>query len=281
VLKITNVEQGAERMTLITSLTPNGWRDLENTVADILRECGMAVQQQINVPLPRGSVDLDVLADEIIDGIRSKIVCECKDWRTNVPREKVHAFRTVMDETGANRGYIISRVGFQIGAVEAANATNVELLTFEQFQERYFDKWIARRCRAIEDAIGNFNVYYEPLGRPGYHALATDDERAAYDAVWERYAFAGVMLMGFSPYLRMLGNAPPLPPLPFDVAELERQGLPVPPEVRAASGYRELLALLQHYGGVGLEELRAVNPLTRGSAHDIVEELDAPMPPHR
>ncbi len=34
------------------------------------------------------------------------------------PREKVHAFRTVMDETGANRGYIISRVGFQIGAIE-------------------------------------------------------------------------------------------------------------------------------------------------------------------
>jgi hypothetical protein len=63
-----------------------------------------------------------------------------EDWRTNVPREKVHAFRTVMDETGANRGYIISRIGFQIGAIEAADATNAELLTFEQFQERYFDK---------------------------------------------------------------------------------------------------------------------------------------------
>jgi len=50
-------------MTLITNITPNGWRDLENMVADILRECGMAVQQ-INVPPPRGSVDLDVLAEE-------------------------------------------------------------------------------------------------------------------------------------------------------------------------------------------------------------------------
>ena len=79
-------------MTLITNITPNGWRDLENTVADILRECGMAVQQQVNVPLPRGSVDLDVLAEEILEGIRSKIVCECKDWRTNVPARRCMRF---------------------------------------------------------------------------------------------------------------------------------------------------------------------------------------------
>jgi len=269
-------------MPLITSINPNGWRDLENTVADILRECGMAVQQQVNVPLPRGSVDLDVLAEEIIEGITSKIVCECKDWRTNVPREKVHAFRTVMDETGANRGYIISRVGFQIGAIEAANATNAELLTFEQFQERYFDKWIARRCRDIEDAIGNFNVYYEPLGRPGYHALENDEARSAYDQVWEHYAFAGIMLMHFSPYMRMLRQAPALPALPFDVRELEVQGLMVPVEVKAARGYRELLQLLQHYATIGLKELREVNPLTSGKSEDkIVQELDAPMPPHR
>ncbi len=269
-------------MTLITRIMPNGWRDLENAVADILRECGMTVQQQVNVPLPRGSVDLDVLAEETTDGIRSKIVCECKNWRTNVPREKVHAFRTVMDETGANRGYIISRTGFQQGAIEAAVSTNVDLLTYEQFQERYFDKWIAKRCRAIEDAIGNFNVYYEPLGMPGYHALQNDAERAAYDEIWQRYAFAGVALMHFSPYLRMLGNAPPLPPLPFDMTALDERGWPVPQEVREARGYREFLALLEHYARIGLEELRAVNPLTRGQPADaIVEELDAPMPPQK
>lgn len=269
-------------MTLITSITPGTWADLENAVADILRECGMTVHQQMNVVLPRGSVDLDVLAEETLEGIRTRIVCECKNWKTNVPREKVHAFRTVMDETGANRGYIISRTGFQQGAMEAAASTNVELLTFDQFQERYFNKWIDRRCREIEAAVGNFNVYYEPLGRPGYHALIDDADRAAYDAVWERYAFAGIMLMHFSPYLRMLGSAPPLPPLPFDVSQLDEQGLTVPDEARQASGYRELLALLEHYARIGLDELRAVNPLTRGQPDDaIVEELKTPMPPHR
>jgi Restriction endonuclease len=130
-------QRQGQRVTLITSITPDTWTELENTVADILRECGMDVQRQARVKLPRGSVDLDVLAQETLEGILQRVVCECKNWRKNVPREKVHAFRTVMQETGVNRGYIISRTGFQAGAIEAAEATNVELLTFEEFQERY------------------------------------------------------------------------------------------------------------------------------------------------
>jgi hypothetical protein len=266
-------------VTLIASTLPQGWQDLEESVAAILQECGMTVQHQVRLPLPRGHYDVDVLAEETVEGITYRILCECKNWRTNVPQEKVHAFRTIMQETGANQGYIISRTGFQAGAIEAAHATNIELVTYAQFQEMYFAKWIARRCRAIEDAIGNFNVYYEPLGRPGYHLLQDDEERAAYDAVWTHYCFAGVLLMHFSPYLRMAQDVP-YPQLPFDVSELDARGLPVPDEVRAARGYRELLQLLEHYAGIGLAELRAVNPLTRGQPADaIIEELDAPMPP--
>jgi hypothetical protein len=35
-----------------------------------------------------------------------------KSWSTNIPKEVVHVFRTVIHETGAHRDYIISRVGF-------------------------------------------------------------------------------------------------------------------------------------------------------------------------
>jgi hypothetical protein len=101
---------------------------------------------------------------------------------------------------------------------------------------------------------------------PGYYALQTDAERAAYDEVWRRYAFAGFLLMDFSPYLRMAGQSQPLPTLPIDVREMERQGLVVPEEVKAARGYRELLQLLEHNATMGLRELREVNPLTRGRA---------------
>lgn len=75
----------------------------------------MNVEQGVRLDLPRGHATIDVLADETVQGITQRIICECKNWRTNVLQEKAHAFRTVMQETGAHRGYIISRSGFQAG----------------------------------------------------------------------------------------------------------------------------------------------------------------------
>lgn len=119
-------------------------------------------------------------------------------------REVVHAFRTVVLEAGANRGYIISRVGFQAGAIEAVHSTNIELVTFAEFQNIYFPKWYNKRLWGIENEIGDFNVYYEPLGKPGYSRLGSEAERATYDAVWNEYLFAGVILMRYSPYTRLI-----------------------------------------------------------------------------
>jgi Restriction endonuclease len=260
-------------MLLITAKLPDAWDELEDLVAAILTECGMKAQRQVSLQLPRGSVDVDVLAEESVDGITHRIICECKNWRVNIPKEVVHAFRTVMQETGANRGYIVSRVGFQSGAIEAAKATNIELATFEEFQNIYFDKWISKRIWAIEHAIENFNTYYEPLGKPGYSMLQDDDDRAAYDAVWYKYLFAGLMLMPFSPYMRLV-KPHPFPELPFDVSGLDEVGVQVPPNIRAATAYREFFQLLEGYARTGLPELRAVNPVTRGRPPASIERDD-------
>ena len=266
-------------MPLITEKAPQTAGELEELVKAILGECGMKAQRKVAMKMTRGSVEVDVLAEETVDGIVHRIICECKNWHTNVPRSVVHSFTSVMEGTGANRGYIISREGFQSGAIEAATLTNIELATFAEFQNIYFQKWIDNRIRVIEDEICDFNVYYEPLGRPGYYLLRSDDERAAYDAVWNRYLFAGLMLMPFSPYLQMTGPKP-FPSLPFDVTDFERQGVVVPDDIKQASGYREFLDLLTGYARKGLWELRAVNPVTRGKAEgEFVRELDAPMPP--
>jgi hypothetical protein len=62
--------------------------------------------------------------------------------------------------------------------------------------------------------------------------------------------------------------------LPFDVSELENQKIAVPADIRAASGYREFLAILTGYASTGLKELRAVNPVTRGKQPEAVERDD-------
>jgi hypothetical protein len=178
-----------------------------------------------------------------------------------------------MQETGANRGYVISTEGFQQGAIDAAAFTNIELVTFAQFHEIYFEKWFKARLWAIERDIGDFNTYYEPLGKPGYRELKDDSERAAYDEVWDKYIFAGFMLIKFSPYSRMIGDDR-VPPLPFDIAKLQERAAWVPDDIKEARGYRECLSLLQGYAKEGLKELRAVNPITRGKAPGTVTRDD-------
>lgn len=111
-----NQESSPAAKSLITENVPEGWEKLEEIVTTILAECGMNAQRGVTLRLPSGSVDVDVYAEETIEGIVHRTICECKQWRTNVPKSVVHSFRTVMGETGANRGYIIStRVVFRRG----------------------------------------------------------------------------------------------------------------------------------------------------------------------
>jgi hypothetical protein len=260
-------------MPLITSRVPEKWQELQTLVRGILSECGMKSEQNVPTKLVRGSVKVDVRADETVQGIKQIIICECKNWNTNVPQNTVHAFMTVVEGAGAHRGYIISRKGFQSGAFEAAKVTNIELVTFAKFQEIYFDKWIKHRIKAIEDEVGNINYYYE-LSRPGYALLGSDNERAAYDAVWNRYLFVGLTLSPhFSPYVRMSGPYP-FPPLPFDYSKFGKRGSAAPADLKAATGYREFLELLTGYAKAGLAELRAVNPNTRGKPANQIERDD-------
>ncbi len=257
----------------MTDKPPTTWVGLEELVTAILHECGMDARRQIHLSVPRGSITVDVFAKEEVNGIVQNIICECKYWKTNIPSATVREFRTVMQETGAHRGYIISKVGFQTGAVEAAMSTNIELLTLDQFQEAYFDKWIHRRLWTIENEIGNFNTYYEPLGPPGYSQLTSEEERVAYDAVWEKYAFAGLMLQPFSPYLRLTRDFP-IPQLPFDVSEMERKGIQIPDDIRTATAYREFFHLLTQYARAGLSALREVNPITHGRSSQNISRDD-------
>jgi hypothetical protein len=256
-------------MPLITSRMPEEWGELEDLVTAILIEAGLEARRAVSLTLPRGGVDVDVLAEETHDGIVHRILCECKNWRTNVPREVVHAFRTVVLEAGANRGYVISRVGYQTGAIEAAQSTNIELVTFAEFQEIYFPKWYNKQLWDIERAIRGFHTYYEGPGLPGYSCLENEQERAAYDTAWHKYLFVGEILTRYSPYSGLIRRvAVDVPQLPLDVADLEGHGVEIPDDIKAAFGYREFFAILTGYAKAGLRELRAVNPIIRGELRE-------------
>ncbi len=140
---------------LITARMPSEWGELEDLVAGILNEAGLQARRNVTIALPRGSVDVDVLAEETHDGIVQRIVCGCKNWGKTIPKEVVHAFRTFFKSAVPTVATSFP-VGFQSGALEAAHPTNIQLVTFQEFQEIYFEKWYEKRLWATEGKISGF-----------------------------------------------------------------------------------------------------------------------------
>lgn len=61
-------------MPLIRSQMPEQWGELEDLVTAILNEAGLQTRRGVSVTLPRGSVDVDVLAEETHDGTLAQIL---------------------------------------------------------------------------------------------------------------------------------------------------------------------------------------------------------------
>lgn len=116
------------------------------------------------VSLARGQADIDVYATDGESTPPAVYFCECKRWATPVPQTVVHAFRTVVEDAGANFGLLISSQGFQSGAIEAANKSSVKLLTWEAFQRLFLERWINKH---LAPTLANINdpliEYTEPI----------------------------------------------------------------------------------------------------------------------
>lgn len=118
------------------------WRDLQNKVQQLFGEMGYYSTSPHVVELSgRGRKEVDVFVEDRRTSSKTIYLVECKWWETNVPQDTVHAFHTVMQGAGANTGFIVSKVGFQSGAREAIQSTNINLLTFEDLQHAFGEEW--------------------------------------------------------------------------------------------------------------------------------------------
>ena len=243
---------------MITTTAPKSWQALQDEVARILLECGFQAEVSKIVSTPRGKVEIDVYAEENVAGRTYRIVCECKRWRARVPQTVIHSFRTVVAETGANAGYIISRSGYQRGALAASEMTNVRLVTWEEFQSEFEPLWLEKFFSpALTKLLDPLLTYTEPLIPPWVEKLSPQD-RKDFFALKERYLPFGLVVMEFSPYVRALGlTKRPFRPLPL------RGWVPDPPgpekiptSIMDATGYRDFFDLAVEYGTKAIAEFR-------------------------
>jgi restriction system protein len=188
---------------MITSHVPDDWRQLQVEVARLLDECGFSVEIEKKVRTVRGEVELDVYAQEEVKGRKYSIVCECKHWKAKIPQNVVHGFRTVVADMGANIGYIVSLAGFQEGAFEASELTNVELVTWHDLQNKFELSWYESYFSPqITERLDPILSYTEPL-LPAWWDKLTEPQQQQYIQLKEKYDGFGWLIMTFTPYHRM------------------------------------------------------------------------------
>lgn len=260
---------------MITSGTPADWQDLQAQVAAILRECGFATEMEKTLRIRsvdpngvraadttlrtvRGDTEIDVYAEETVKGRKYVILCECKRWKAAVPQQVIHAFRTTVADAGANGGYVIASRGFQSGAYEASELTNLELVTWEEFQAKFEESWLEYFSANLTERLDPLLTYTEPFA-PKWFSDLPDHEKRAFIALNERYDAMGHLVGSLATHMRIF-NKQPYPALPLRAHYANKPDFlaALPTELLDITGYRELHAELLRLGDTAIAEFRDI-----------------------
>ncbi|MHC1701121.1 MAG: restriction endonuclease [Humidesulfovibrio sp.] len=173
------------------------WQELQSRVAQIFTEIGLNVEIGKQLTTARGTIEIDVYAVDSNSVDKIKYVVECKNWKKAISQTVVHAFTTVMHETGGNIGFLVSTAGFQPGALRYTKNTNIVCLSYNEFQERYINVWLAKYfAPKVGKAFDSFVQYIEPINsrRDKHFATLTDAQKASYVSLLERYKLFGMAI---------------------------------------------------------------------------------------
>lgn len=165
------------------------WSDYQEEVAQFFRVLGLSAETNVPVKGVRTSHDVDVVVRSKHAGFNVLWLVECKAWKTAIPKEKVLALRTIVDDTGADRGFIMAESGYQSGALEAARLSNVMLTSLADLKETLsyevgMSQIKALRARADScrerywkiSKVDRIDLGLRPYtGAPGIYAVAVID----------------------------------------------------------------------------------------------------------
>jgi restriction system protein len=239
---------------MIDADEPASWRDLQDRVARILSEAGVVTAVEKVIQTARGDVSIDVWAHDPAATPSQTYLVECKLWRTRVPQTIVHAFRTVVGDSDANWGAIISAKGFQKGAQAAAQYSNVRLLSWTEFQRLFAERWFSNHfVQEIAKATDALVDYTEAVNSRILRKVGLLSEDARRDVRRLRGAhmalgsFCVLFRVHAAGALRIVLGADartPMPDLPLRNSlgrHLEANGMALADAILDATSYRSLL----------------------------------------
>jgi len=247
---------------MINSKLPDHWRDLQNQVAQILGECGLEVESDKSITTAGGTVVVDAFAQDPTQKPPVVYICECKHWKSLVPKGVIHAFRTVISDFGANWGFIISSRGFQKGAYEAARHSNVRLLDWQEFQESFVDRWFQQyMVPRIREEADPLVEYTEPINSRIFRKADALPRRSReqFIALRKKYQYLGFLaLLMYVPGLGLLeGSRRPKLPIK-DALVKDTLEDAIPQDLLEARALRDFLEILLQHVREGIAEFDQV-----------------------
>jgi len=111
------------------------WKQYQEDAAIFFRSLGLQADVEITVKGVRGDHDVDVFVKGCLFGVAFVWIVECKAWSSNIPKEKVMALAAVVEDIGADRGFLLSELGFQSGAILQARKRNITLTSIQDLRE--------------------------------------------------------------------------------------------------------------------------------------------------
>ncbi|MCD8418809.1 restriction endonuclease [Tenacibaculum finnmarkense genomovar finnmarkense] len=179
------------------------WKDLQNKVSILLNQVGFVAETEKKITTPRGEIEIDVFAYDPKSIDKITYIIECKNWNNKIPQSVIHSFTSVMNETGGNIGYIISKKGFQKGSYDFINSTNINIFTFENLQERYLNIWLSSYFSLkLRNSIDSFLQYTEPINSRRFKYIDSLESKDKFNELFDKYQLLGMTLtlLSYSEY---------------------------------------------------------------------------------
>ena len=195
-------------MRTIFNHTPKDWQELEEMVAQVFSEMGFDAQRSKTIETVRNNVVVDVVANDLAATPAVKIFVECKQWKKKIPQDVVHAFRTVIQDAGANLGIIVAAKGFQVGAIDAAQSSNLLLLNWLEFQEYFYERWLQKMIIHVGEYADDVIEFYDYFGKitrglgEGTNGRSLLENQRIAESIQEKYIY----FLPISKYTNMLPN---------------------------------------------------------------------------
>ncbi|MES2243927.1 MAG: restriction endonuclease [Pseudomonadota bacterium] len=127
------------------------WNDYQEETASLFRSMGLEATTNVTIQGVRTTHDVDVVVKSHHVGFDVTWLVECKHWKSPVSKLHVLALREIVADAGADRGILLCEAGFQSGAVEAANLTNVRVTSLENVRVIAGGDVSAMRLRELYD----------------------------------------------------------------------------------------------------------------------------------